>query len=96
MITIEDIRTELGEGTRITKKAVGAVLAAEHAQQRSVCNVPTPRPVELDDALLRRVMVNLEQTGGKAPVRRLGSTDDKVRALEAPYSRRSPRQQTSG
>ena len=63
--------------------------AAEAAAQASVVNVPKgKRPKALDDALARRVEVNVAQHVIGQPVARVGGSDPQVRELEAPYSRR--------
>lgn len=67
---------------------VDAIRAAESAQQADVCNIPSgKRPQALDDALARRVEVNLAQADGRTVVR-VGGADTKVRQLEAPFSKR--------
>lgn len=74
--------------TDFTDDYVEAVRAAEAAAQRSVCNIPAgDLPDELTQALVRRVEVNLAQADGRT-VARVGSTDPKVRELEAPFTRR--------
>lgn len=88
MITIEDAQTHLvSVPLEFPDETVAAVLAAEHAHQRSLVQVDGTRPAELDEALLRRVEVNLAATGGD-PVTRGAGRDDQVRALEAPHARR--------
>lgn len=58
------------------------------AAQRSVCDLPTQRTPELDQALQRRVELTLAGSDGKTIRRRLGGGDDEVRRLEAPYTKR--------
>jgi len=71
-----------------TDDYVQDVRAAEAAAQRSVCYVPAgDLPDELEQALARRVEVNLTQADGRTVVR-VGSTDPEVRRLEAPFNRR--------
>lgn len=73
---------------KFTKKYVDEVRAAETAAQRSVVTFPDgDTPTELTEALDLRVEVNLRQADGKT-VTRVGGADKKVRALEAPYSKR--------
>lgn len=68
-----------------------AVEDAERAAQRSVCDLPDgDLPDDLAKALARRVEINLEQATDET-VRRLGGTDEQVRALEAPYRKRRTR-----
>lgn len=70
---------------------VEQVRAAEAAAQRSVVDFPAGKPPDdLTKALERRVEVNLAQADGRKVVR-VGSTDDQVRELEAPFSRRRAR-----
>lgn len=76
--------------TEWPEDVVSAVRAAEAAAQASVCDLPDgDRPDELVQALDRRVEVNLAQYDG-GDIRRVGSTDQEVRELEAPWSRRVP------
>lgn len=91
MITLEDVRTYLADN-KIDDAAwdderVSGVLAAEHSAQRSVLDLPSPRPAEADEALLRRVVHNLTTSTSKA-VERIGVHGDGVRDLERPWSRR--------
>lgn len=70
---------------------VEQVQAAEAAAQRSVVTVPDgDLPRDLQKALERRVEVNLAQADGKT-VTRVGGTDQQVRDLESPYSKRKRR-----
>lgn len=94
MIDLDDVKNHLAaareDGERLLwdDDTISAVLRAEHAAQRSVCDIPSSGRTEaLDTALLRRVAVNLEQTGGE-PLVRVGSTDAEVRELEKPHSKR--------
>lgn len=90
MITIEDVRNHLAESNTEgdwSDERVAGVLAAEHAAQRSTLNLPSPRPAEADEALLRRVVHNLTTSTSKA-VERIGIHGDGVRDLERPWSRR--------
>lgn len=93
MITLADVRKYLDDNKiegDWDDDRVSAVLAVEHGAQRSVLNIPSPRPAEVDDALLRRVAHNLT-TSTSGPVERIGVQGDGVRDLERPWSkRRSP------
>jgi hypothetical protein len=90
VITLEDVRAYLTdnkiEGTWDDERVSG-VLAAEHGAQRSVLDLPSPRPAEADEALLRRVVHNLTTSTSKA-VERIGIHGDGVRDLERLWSRR--------
>ena len=96
MITLEDVRDQLDAIAALDPASVGdwsdetvsAVLAAEHSAQRSVLNVPSPRPVEVDTALMLRVLHNLATTSGE-PLVRVGIHAEGVREIEAPYSKRT-------
>lgn len=89
MITIEDVKKELGKAAeKYDDQAIGGVIAAEYAAQRSVLDIPSPRPAEIDQALLKRALHNLETYDGEQPVRRIGIQGDGVRELEKPWSRR--------
>lgn len=91
MITLEDVRKHLADNKiegDWDDERVSAVLAAEKAAQRSVLDLPSPRPTEADEALLRRVAHNLATSTSK-DVERIGVLADGVRELEQPWSRRS-------
>lgn len=89
MITPDDILQHLAEleGGEWPTETIAAVLAAERAAQKSVLNVPSPRPVDVDAALLARVVHNLATTDGE-PLARVGINGAGVRDLEAPFSKR--------
>jgi hypothetical protein len=85
VITISDVQEALKEqDLDFPDEVVGQVLAAEHGHQRSVLDIPSPRPAEVDEALTARVVHNLHTTGGE-PLRRIGYQGDGVASLEAPY-----------
>lgn len=86
MINVEDVRKALPEG-EWSDETVAAVLAAEHSAQRSVLDLPSPRPEDADKALLARVVHNLTTTNG-SPLARVGIDGEGVRDLERPWSRR--------
>ena len=86
MITSENVREALPDGDW-SDETVAAVLAAEHSAQRSVLDLPSPRPEDADKALLARVVHNLTTTNG-SPLARVGIDGDGVRDLERPWSRR--------
>jgi len=96
VITLEDVSEQLDAIAALDPARVGdwsdetvsAVLAAEHAAQRSVLNVPSPRPVEVDMALMIRVLHNLATTNGD-PLVRVGVHAEGVREIEMPYSKRT-------
>ncbi|KRB73078.1 hypothetical protein ASE01_20090 [Nocardioides sp. Root190] len=90
MITIEDTLKHLAENSIAgawDDERVTAVLAAERAAQRSVLDLPSPRPAEADEALLARVVHNLTTSTSKT-VERIGVQGDGVRELEQRWSRR--------
>lgn len=90
-----DVSAYLGQHSHSDEAVIDA-LAAETAAQLAVCKVPVEIPVDLRQALLRRVLRNLamrslplgvqqdELSGGI----RMGSTDPEVRRLESPYRKR--------
>jgi len=94
VITLKDVREQLEAIAELDPDSVGdwsdetvaGVLAAEHAAQRSVLNIPAPRPVEVDTALILRVLHNLATTDGE-PLVRVGVHAEGVREIEAPYSK---------
>lgn len=97
MITLDDVRAHFAESEIAgdwTDERVSAVLAAERSAQRSVLDLPSPRPAEADDALLRRVVHNLTTSTAK-DVERIGINADGVRDLERPWSRRREREEPS-
>lgn len=90
MITIEEALKHLADnGIKgdWDDERVAAVLAAERSAQRSVLDLPSPRPAEADEALLARVVHNLTTSTSKS-VERIGVQGDGVRELERPWSRR--------
>lgn len=89
MITIEDVRKDIGkDAEQYDDQTIGAIIGAEYAAQRSILDIPSPRPAEVDQALLKRVAHNLETFKGEEPVRRVGVNADGVRELEREWSRR--------
>ena len=88
MTTTKKAASKKPAADKFTKRYVEDVRAAETAAQRSVVAFPDgDTPAELAEALDLRVETNLRQADGKT-VTRVGGTDPKVRALEAPYSKR--------
>lgn len=88
MITISDVQEALIEADLdFPDDIVGRVLAAERGHQRSVLDIPSPRPADVDEALVERVVHNLRTTAGE-PLRRIGHEAKTVGPLEAPYRRR--------
>ena len=73
-----------------TQERIAAVLAAEKAHQRSIVRPHSPRPAELDSALLARVRFNLETGDPAKDVARLGGACPEVLELEAPFRNRVP------
>lgn len=75
------------------------IRAAEAAQQASLCVSPDgvddderdACAAALAEALDLRVEINLAQHDDGGPVRRVGSTDPRVRDLEAPWTRKARR-----
>lgn len=95
MITLEDVRKHLADNTiegDWDDERVSTVLAAEKGAQRSVLDVPSPRPAQVDEALLRRVVHNLVTSTSK-DVERCGVHGEGVRELEEPWSRRKAQQE---
>lgn len=93
-LTLEDVKTRLGAAAGDWPDArISEVLKAERAAQRSRVDAPSPRPAELDDALLARVEHNLRTTDPDRDVVRVGVDAPGVRALEEPHNRRVPREQ---
>ncbi len=102
--TIGDVEDYLGDGSPWLGETpwVEAAFAAEKAAQRSVCRVPADDatwPDDLAEALLRRVVHNLELRNlplgvqasaaeAAVAITRVGGTDAEVRRLEGPYRKR--------
>lgn len=96
MITADDVRKHLADNDITgdwTDERISTVLAVEHAAQRSVLDLPSPRPDKADEALLQRVVHNLTTSTTKH-VERIGVLGDGVRDLERPWSRRRAAQPT--
>ena len=92
-LSLDEITAQLPDElvADIPQELLSAVLAAERSHQRSVTHHDGKRPAELDEALVARVRVNLEQLPAGASlgdVIRAGGRDEEVRKLEAPYSTR--------
>ena len=78
---------------------IAAALAAETAAQRSRCRIPAAYPLDLREALLRRVARNLAARGvpiatytsfeGGGTSARVPMQDAEIVRLEAPYRRRA-------
>lgn len=80
---LDDVAVELDGGW--SAEQVEAAYLAEKAAQASVCNLPEGDwPEDLQRALHRRVLVNLQNGTGS----RVGGSDPEVRDLEEPYSKR--------
>jgi hypothetical protein len=90
------VKTYLGD-TSFEDATISAALAAETASQANYCTIPAVYPVDLGEALLRRVARNLAMRGIPLAVLQgdsdLGSStflpgkDPLVRMYEAPYRR---------
>lgn len=95
---LADVKAYLGQtALTYTDASITSALAAEKAAQARVCRLPVvdathPLPVNLREALMRRVARNIamrrlplgiqaEEVGST----RLGSTDPEIRRLEGPY-----------
>lgn len=82
----------------VSDPLVDEIRAAESAHQTSLCvssddvdeDERAARDAALTEALDLRVEVNLAQHDD-GPVRRVGSTDPRVRELEAPWTRKARR-----
>lgn len=108
-VTLAALRTYLGAsgtaGGRWSDEALTGALAVEAAAQRARVKYPTdvdgieitPTPVDLDEALCRRVAANLarrtiplgltDASGDAGSRAYVPGTDPEVRRLEAPYRR---------
>jgi hypothetical protein len=91
-LSLADLKDKLPNAlvADVPQDVLSAVLAAERTQQRSIVRGDSPRPSELDRALVARVRHNLEQgiPTDVADVARRGGASAEVRDLEAPFSRR--------
>lgn len=94
-VTVEDVKEYLVDYSW-NDDEIQCALDAEEAAQRSKCTIPDPVPVDLEEALKRRVQRNLamrrlplavlqgDAEGGSMV---LPGRDPEVRRLEAPYPR---------
>ncbi|MDI6908640.1 hypothetical protein [Nocardioides sp.] len=95
MITLTDVKAYLGTGTTASDAQIQRALVVEQAAQKASCRpagVDTDATAVLDEALLRRIAVNLARRGlplgmqmSDVGAARISTSDPEVRRLEAPY-----------
>ena len=97
VLNLSDVKAYLGPSTTADNATLNRVFTVERKAQAAACNVPavgsgTVAEIVLEEALLRRIAVNLARRGlplgmqmSDVGAARISSSDPEVRRLELPY-----------